>query len=63
VASDHPEASLMGTAALVISDLKSGIHTGQLALYDLTGATYYLNFEVRATPDAPWTACGDSFVA
>jgi hypothetical protein len=43
---DHP--------ALVMDDLKSGIQKGQVALYVLTGATCYSNFEVRTTPDAPW---------
>jgi hypothetical protein len=40
--------------ALVMNDLKSGNQKGQVALYDLTGATYFSNFEVRTTPDAPW---------
>ena len=40
--------------ALVMDDLKSGIQKGQVALYDLTGATYFSNFEVRTTPDVPW---------
>jgi hypothetical protein len=40
--------------ALVIDDLKSGVQKGQVALYVLTGATYYSNFEIRTTPDAPW---------
>jgi len=40
--------------ALVMHDLKSGIQRGQVALYVLTGATYFSNFEIRATPDAPW---------
>ena len=44
----------MDTPALVMDDLKSGIQKGQIALYDLTGATYFSNFEVRTTPDAPW---------
>jgi hypothetical protein len=44
----------MATPALVMSDLKSGAQKGQLALYVLTGATYFSNFEVRTTPDAPW---------
>ncbi|MGC2111163.1 MAG: hypothetical protein WA655_16725 [Candidatus Korobacteraceae bacterium] len=44
----------MDKPALVMSDLKSGIQKGQLALYDLTGATYFSNFEIRTTPDAPW---------
>jgi len=44
----------MNQPALVMSDLKSGLRTGQLALYVLTGATCFANFTVRATPDAVW---------
>ena len=44
----------MEKPALVMNDLKSGVQKGQVALYVLTGATYYSNFEVRTTPDAPW---------
>lgn len=44
----------METPALVMDDLKSGIQKGQIALAVLTGATYFSNFEVRTTPDAPW---------
>ena len=44
----------MQNPALVMNDLKSGIQKGQMALYDLTGATYFSNFEIRPTPDAPW---------
>jgi hypothetical protein len=44
----------MEKPALVMDDLKSGVQKGQVALYDLTGATYFSNFEVRTTPDAPW---------
>jgi hypothetical protein len=40
--------------ALVMNDLKSGIQKGQVALYTLTGATCFSNFEIRTTPDAPW---------
>lgn len=40
--------------ALVMNDLKSGIQKGELALYVLTGETYFSNFEVRTTPDAAW---------
>jgi hypothetical protein len=40
--------------ALVMNDLKSGIQKGQIALYTLTGATCFANFEIRTTPDAPW---------
>jgi hypothetical protein len=44
----------MTTPALVLDDLKSGVQKGELALYVLTGATCFANFEVRTTPDAPW---------
>jgi hypothetical protein len=44
----------MDEPALVMDDLKSGVQKGQVALYVLTGATYFSNFEVRTTPDAPW---------
>ncbi len=44
----------MDKPALVMSDLKSGIQKGQVALYVLTGATYFSNFEIRPAPDAPW---------
>lgn len=44
----------MDKPALVMNDLKSGVQKGQVALYALTGATYFSNFEIRSTPDAPW---------
>jgi hypothetical protein len=44
----------MEKPALVMDDLKSGVQKGQIALYDLTGLTYFSNFEVRTTPDIPW---------
>ncbi len=44
----------MDKPALVMNDLKSGNQKGQLALAALTGATYFSNFEVRATPDVAW---------
>jgi hypothetical protein len=44
----------MEKPALVMDDLKSGVQRGQIALYDLTGETYFSNFEVRTTPDVPW---------
>jgi len=44
----------MAKPALAMNDLKSGVQRGQLALYVLTGATYFSNFEVRTTPDAEW---------
>jgi hypothetical protein len=44
----------MQQPALVMSDLKSGVQKGQVALHVLTGATYFANVTVRTTPDAPW---------
>ena len=44
----------MDKPALVMSDLKSGVQKGQVALAVLTGTTYFTNFEMRSTPDAPW---------
>jgi hypothetical protein len=44
----------MDNPALVMNDLKSGVQKGLVALYVLTGATYYANFEIRTTPDAAW---------
>lgn len=44
----------MDKPALIMHDLKSGVQKGQIALAVLTGATYFSNFEIRATPDAPW---------
>ena len=44
----------MEKPALVMSDLKSGIQKGRVALADLIGETYFSNFEIRTTPDAPW---------
>jgi hypothetical protein len=44
----------MDKPALVMNDLKSGVQKGQVALYDLTGATYFASFEIRTTPEAPW---------
>jgi hypothetical protein len=44
----------MDRPALVMNDLKSGVQKGQVALYVLTGATYFANFTVRETPAAPW---------
>jgi hypothetical protein len=44
----------MDKPALVMSDLKSGVQKGEVALYVLTGATYFSNFQARITPDAPW---------
>jgi hypothetical protein len=44
----------MDKPALVMSDLKSGVQRGQVALVVLTGATYFSNFEIRTTTDAAW---------
>jgi NADH:ubiquinone oxidoreductase subunit len=44
----------MDKPVLVMDDLKSGVQKGQLALYTLTGETYFSNFEVRTTAEAPW---------
>jgi hypothetical protein len=44
----------MDTPALVMTDLKSGVQKGEVALYVLTGATYFSNFTVRTTSDVPW---------
>jgi hypothetical protein len=44
----------MNKPAFIMNDLKSGIQKGQVALYVLTGATYFSNFEIRATPNAAW---------
>ena len=44
----------MEKPALVMDDLKSGVQKGQVALFTLTGETYFSNFEIRTTPDAPW---------
>jgi hypothetical protein len=44
----------MERPALVMTDLKSGVQKGQVALFDLMGETYFSNFEVHPTPDAPW---------
>ena len=44
----------MDKPVLVVNDLKSGVRKGQVALAALTGVTYFSNFEIRTTPDAPW---------
>jgi len=44
----------MNTPALVMSDLKSGVQRGMVALAVITGATYFTNFEIQTTPDASW---------
>lgn len=53
-----PQAKLyvkdMEKPALVISDLKSGVQKGKVALAVLTGATYFSNFEVTPTEPVNW---------
>ena len=44
----------MDKPALVMDDLKSGNQKGLIALYVLTGATYFSNFEVRETSPVEW---------
>ena len=44
----------METPALVMNDLKCGSQKGLVALYVLIGGTYFSNFQIRTTPDAPW---------
>uniref|UniRef100_Q01VM4 3-keto-disaccharide hydrolase domain-containing protein n=1 Tax=Solibacter usitatus (strain Ellin6076) TaxID=234267 RepID=Q01VM4_SOLUE len=44
----------MDKPVLIMNDLKSGIQKGQVALAVLTGATYFSDFKIRLTPDAPW---------
>jgi len=44
----------MDKPALAMTDLKSGVQQGQIALYDIIGAACYSNVEVRTSPDAPW---------
>jgi hypothetical protein len=44
----------MSRPALVMDDLKSGVQKGQVAIFVLTGATCFSNFEIRKTADAPW---------
>jgi len=44
----------MDKPALDMTDLKSGVQKGEVALFVLTGETYYSNFQVRTTADAPW---------
>jgi hypothetical protein len=44
----------MSKPVLVMPDLKTGVQRGQVALAVLAGATYFSNFTLRTTPDAPW---------
>ena len=44
----------MDKPVLVMNDLKSGVQQGSVALYVLTGATYFSNFEVHETAPVSW---------
>ena len=44
----------MDKPALVMDDLKSNVQRGQVALYNLIGATCFANFTVTTMPDAAW---------
>jgi len=44
----------MSSPALDMADLKSGVQKGGVAIYSLTGETYFSNVDVRSTPDIPW---------
>jgi len=44
----------MSKPALMMDDLKTGVQKGELALYVLTGASYWANFQIRPTSDAAW---------
>lgn len=44
----------MAKPALVMTDLKTGIEKGQIALANLIGATYFSNFEVQETAPVAW---------
>jgi hypothetical protein len=44
----------MDKPVLVMTDLKSGVQKGQVALAVLTGATCFSNFGIRTTRDAAW---------
>jgi hypothetical protein len=44
----------MEEPALIMDDLKSGVEKGQVALFTLTGETYFTNFVVKRMPDARW---------
>lgn len=44
----------MEKPALVMTDLKSGVRKGQVALAVLTGETYFADFKVRPTPERDW---------
>src|SRR4029450_13069661 len=44
----------METPVLVMADLKPGLQKGQVALAVLIGETYFSNFQIRPTADAPW---------
>jgi len=45
----------MEKPALEIDDLKSGVQRGLVSLHVLMGETCFADFNIRSTPDAPWT--------
>jgi hypothetical protein len=53
----------MTKPALVMDDLKTGVREGEVALFTLTGETYFTNFQVTKTPDAPWQRHGPEMPA
>jgi len=44
----------MQKPALVMSDLKSDVQKGRVALAVLTGETYFSNFQMQTTAEVPW---------
>jgi hypothetical protein len=44
----------MNTPALVMTDLKSGVQRGGIALAVLTGTTCFADLRVQPLPDVPW---------
>jgi hypothetical protein len=44
----------MNKPALVMDDLKTGVREGEVALFTLTGETFFTNFKITKTADAPW---------
>ena len=44
----------MNNPALVMSDLKSGVQNGFVALVALMGGVYFSDFKIQTTPAAPW---------
>lgn len=44
----------MSKPALIMDDLKTGRREGEVALFTLTGETYFSNFQITKMPDAAW---------